>query len=96
MISLHLLLHKPTEDEESLDPVFGPFISTMPREFDSHPLSWAIETLSGSKEQELSDLLLGLPPQDVLIALESLKKRFLEDWSDVSGYMVSSFHYTDE
>jgi len=45
-ITMHLFLHQPSDGGDSQDPLFGPYISVLPRDFDSHPLSWLIRTTS--------------------------------------------------
>ncbi|KZT11365.1 SET domain-containing protein [Laetiporus sulphureus 93-53] len=75
LISLHLFLHKPREDEDSLDPAFGPYISTMPRNFDSHPLSWLVKSKQSQPQMPETLLLETLPPS-VTAALTSLYNRF--------------------
>jgi hypothetical protein len=91
IISLHLLLYRPTPDCESDDPHFGPYISILPREFDNHPLTWIVHQTMGTgshKEHRLLDLL----PPSVLADLLLLEKRFWKDWEAVRRYMVRPGH----
>ncbi|KAL4265232.1 SETD3/SETD6 methyltransferase [Pleurotus pulmonarius] len=86
LISLHLLLHRPQGEMESTDPLFGPYISILPRDFDSHPLTW----LAKSKiafEETIEQLLLEALPQDVREALDALWNRLLGDWKKVCQYV---------
>lgn len=88
MISLHLLLHKPVGDEESNDPMFGPYISTLPREFGSHPLTWMGQADGQSlAEKSLSN---SLPPSSQS-ALRNLTMRFERDWEAIRKYVVSAY-----
>jgi len=94
LIALYLVLHKPIGDEDSIDPAFGPYISTLPREFESHPLTWAVErdealekVTEGRSEYRLLDHL----PPSVQSALSKETRRFLEESEGVSQYMVSNF-----
>jgi len=87
LISLHLLLSKPAPGRDSDDPHFGPYISFLPRDFGSHPLTWIVRrTLSvGSREE---NKLLGLLPPSVLSDLLLLERRFWKDWEAVHLYLV--------
>ncbi|KAF8844979.1 SET domain-containing protein [Paxillus ammoniavirescens] len=85
LISMHLFLWRPEADEDSADPHFGPYISILPRNFDSHPLTWLLRPKLGGGTDTTAQhdsLLQGLPPS-VLVALHKLHTRFWEDWSKV-------------
>ncbi len=87
-ISLHLLLHRPRDDEDSYDPKFGPYISTMPRDFDSHPLAWSVKkSVEGDSDLPEIHLLDCLPP-GVMSLLRSLVSRFWEDWRAICQFSV--------
>ena len=96
MISLHLLLHKPHEDGVSRDELFGPYISTMPRSFESHPCTWKLRaglaSNSGSTGVSYTDteasLLEALPPS-VKRSSSQLASRLRADWETVCQYVVS-------
>ena len=88
MICLHLLLHRPAGEDASLDPTFGPFISTMPREFDSHPLTWLIRAQMNSGDTFWRSLCELLPPS-VFSSLENAATRLWADWHAVCDYAVS-------
>lgn len=88
MISLHLLLYRPKGDEDSSDPTFGPYISTLPREFDIHPLTWRVKERHSSQEGPES-LLLNCVPPSITAALAELETRFWIDFQTVLDYMVS-------
>ncbi|KAF9246536.1 hypothetical protein BU15DRAFT_85291 [Melanogaster broomeanus] len=75
-ISMHLFLWRPKADEDSGDPHFGPYISILPRNFDSHPLTWLRGQIVTSHH---GTLLQGLPPS-VLVALHQLHSRLWADW----------------
>ncbi|KAJ7709925.1 hypothetical protein B0H17DRAFT_244694 [Mycena rosella] len=76
LIALHLCLYRPLHPSPSLDPLFGPYISTLPREFDSHPLTSHVKAADPSQ----------LPPS-VVNALARLHARYLHDWNTVRGYL---------
>ncbi|THU90710.1 SET domain-containing protein, partial [Dendrothele bispora CBS 962.96] len=78
MVSLHLLLHRPENDQVSSDPLFGPYISTLPQDFDSHPLTRLLREGRG---------LLGLLPPSSATALERLASRFHSDLETVCNYL---------
>jgi hypothetical protein len=89
LISLHLYLRKPPDDtNESRDNLFGPFISILPREFDSHPLTWLVQQNLGC-DHELESTLLALLPTNTRSALNSLAERFQGDSDSVNRYLVS-------
>ncbi|KAJ4487977.1 SET domain-containing protein [Lentinula aciculospora] len=79
LISLHLLLHRPLPGKESLDPLFGPYISTLPRDFDYHPLSWTIKGSMGPSFELL--------PPSATQALRDLFSKFRSDLAGVSSYV---------
>ncbi|KAI0082678.1 SET domain-containing protein [Panus rudis PR-1116 ss-1] len=87
LISLHLYLHRPEKGKESLDPIFGPYISTMPRDFDSHPLTWSVKR-NGGVSTDLENALLRCLPAATGQALEALASRFWEDWHAVCQYLL--------
>lgn len=91
LISLHLLLHKPSGDDDSLDPSFGPYISTLPREFSSHPLTWMVkQKLKQESDWERQSLLL--PPGSARKCAE-LHKRFWKDWEALSLVLVRRLNF---
>lgn len=77
LIALHLCLYRPLHPSHSLDPLFGPYISTLPHEFDSHPLTSHVKAADARE----------LPPS-VATALAGLHARYLHDWTTVRGYVV--------
>ncbi|KAA1471189.1 SET domain-containing protein [Dentipellis sp. KUC8613] len=87
LISLHLLLSRPSEGDESPDPIFRPYISVLPQEFDSHPLTWLVKRrLEGSSPAENS--LLSFLPPSACSMLFRIETRFLEDWRIVREYIL--------
>ena len=72
----------------STDSLFGPFISILPREFDSHPLTWLIHKNLGD-ENEVESALLALLPRSTRSVLDVLAERFERDSSAVAKYLVS-------
>ena len=79
LIALHLLLHRPTEDGISHDPAFGPYISTMPQDFNTHPVTWAIRGHLDCASQLEKTLLRSLPPT-ISSALQEQVDKFMADW----------------
>jgi hypothetical protein len=86
MISWHLFLHRPKGEDDSQDPLFGPYITMLPREFDSHPLTWTI--MRKASEGELHASLLDLLPPSIQGSLTQLQDRFWQDWKAVSSCLV--------
>jgi hypothetical protein len=91
IISLHLLLHRPHSagTESSLDPLFGPYISVLPINFDTHPLTWYWKrrrgtTLTDSPGVWLLDQLTPFVKRD----LERVATTFQADWERVQAYLV--------
>jgi hypothetical protein len=91
LISLHLLLYKPAPGRESDDPHFGPYISFLPRDFGSHPLTWIVHRTLGAGSREEHSLLDLLPPS-VLSDLLLLETRFWKDWEAVHIFVVGHKH----
>ncbi|TFK76462.1 SET domain-containing protein [Pluteus cervinus] len=87
VISLHLFLHRPIDDVNgSSDPLFGPYISILPREFDDHPLTWLVKdqmTCSEAKEKQL----LSYIPRSVMYCLVEMVDKFKTDWTICSRYL---------
>lgn len=90
LISLHLLLHRPLDDQESLDPLFGPYISILPREFDSHPLTWIVKQEFAGTTKSLETKFLEYLPPSVMVALVKLATRFWADWKTICEHVVSA------
>lgn len=79
----------PFTPQESTDNLFGPFISILPREFDSHPLTWLVLKNLG-KDNELESTLLALLPRSAQSALNLLGKRFQQDSNATTKYLNKS------
>ena len=86
IISLHLYLNRPHKNEDSPEPHYGPYISTLPREFDSHPLTWVVRSENGIESGGIP--LLGCLPPSVRASLMELHERFCQDWAAVRAYLV--------
>ena len=84
LISLHLLLHRPGPEGTSLDPLFGPYLSTLPQNFDTHPLVWHLKRNDGTRKWVVDSL-----PVYVQRDLERVAKSFQKDWKQVRSYLVS-------
>ncbi|KIY50871.1 SET domain-containing protein, partial [Fistulina hepatica ATCC 64428] len=81
LISMHIFLWRAhPSSRESPDAAFGPYISVLPRDFASHPLSWICN-------QEHEDLLSCLPVS-VRHLLDRLHERFLSDWSRIANFLT--------
>ncbi|KAI0093650.1 SET domain-containing protein [Irpex rosettiformis] len=87
LLSMHMFLHRPTGDEDSGDPVFGPYISTLPRDFGSHPLTWM---LASTTKHALHEVLTSSLPPASHAALQTIYTRFWEDWKAVCEYLKAS------
>ncbi|KAI0721711.1 SET domain-containing protein [Cerioporus squamosus] len=94
LVSLHLLLHKPIGDEYSRDPAFGPYISTLPRDFSSHPLTWVVKR-DTKKEDAWERVALSLLPPSTLRKLSVLHDRFRADWQILRRVLfLKNGHFT--
>ncbi|KAJ7046763.1 hypothetical protein C8F04DRAFT_1061658 [Mycena alexandri] len=79
LIALHLCLYRPVGSaRRSLDPLFGSYLSTLPVEFDFHPLTGRVLCTNA------------LLPPSVASALESLHNRYLQDWHTVQEYLQTN------
>ncbi|TFY72697.1 hypothetical protein EVG20_g295 [Dentipellis fragilis] len=87
LISLHLLLSRPSGGSESPDTVFRPYISVLPQEFDSHPLTWLVKRRLKRSSPAEDNLLSSLPPSAYSM-LSRVEHRFLEDWRVVRNYIL--------
>ncbi|KAH0830552.1 hypothetical protein J3R83DRAFT_2006 [Lanmaoa asiatica] len=86
LISMHLFIWRPRADNDSADPSFGPYISVLPRDFGSHPLTWLfLSKLDKADDLQIS-LLNSLPPS-VSAALHRLHTRFWDDWCKVRTFL---------
>lgn len=94
MISLHLYINRPHGSEDSLDPHYGPYISTLPRQFDSHPLTWIVRSKSGMESG--GALLLGYLPPSVHASLIKLHDRFCQDWAAVRAYLTANSYVSSK
>ncbi|KAI6039057.1 hypothetical protein EDC04DRAFT_2569071, partial [Pisolithus marmoratus] len=91
LVCMHLFLWHPRGDsEDSEDPLFGPYISTLPREFGSHPLTWVVQSKHQSTVCQDGHPLRLLPP-GVSSALDHLHRRFTDDWYRVHSVMIQPF-----
>ncbi|KAG2132498.1 uncharacterized protein EDB93DRAFT_1176375 [Suillus bovinus] len=91
MISLHLYINRPHGSEDSLDSHYGPYISTLPREFDSHPLTWIVQSKRGMETGGVP--LLKYLPSSVYASLVKLHDRFYQDWDAVRVYLQTANSY---
>lgn len=82
-------MFRPRGNLDSDDPDFGPYISTLPRSFESHPLHWYHRKESGDVLPAELKLLSFIPPS-VLADLESIYKRYESDWDVAKRCLVSN------
>ncbi|KAL4067610.1 hypothetical protein V8B97DRAFT_1949899 [Scleroderma yunnanense] len=91
LISMHLLIWRPEGDDDSKDVLFGPYISTLPREFSSHPLTWIVwSKYLGRPCTGGEDISLQWLPPSISTELQRLYSRFLDDWCKVHSCMMQS------
>ncbi|KLO18588.1 SET domain-containing protein [Schizopora paradoxa] len=100
LISLHLALHRPPRHGgRSTDPTFGPYISVLPKEFDSHPLTWLIKQNPAAFEEgdaAFGGGLLGHLPPSVSSELTTMSNKFLRDWDIVRNCWEAHLKRPDE
>ncbi|KAI0318943.1 hypothetical protein OF83DRAFT_1113040 [Amylostereum chailletii] len=98
IIALHLLRHRPQSPhaaKEHPDPLFGAYISVLPRDFDSHPLTWIVNRTCGAVGYDGEGQLLDLLTPSAILSLDALQKRFWKDWDQVKLYMDEHTTLTD-
>lgn len=85
---MHLLLHRPVNsNSSSTDSIFGPFISVLPQDMDSHPLTWLWkENLDTSRPIETR--LLDALPRSIMENLNKMFGKFEMDWKRIQDYLV--------
>ena len=89
LLSIHLALNCFEGDHDiSRDEHFGPFLSCLPRNFNSHPLKWAIKEKMGAVDDSERYLLQSLPPS-VARDLRDVARRFWDDWNVALQCVVS-------
>jgi hypothetical protein len=88
-VSLHLLLHRPKNRSGCPEPHFGPYISVLPQDFDSHPLTWLWKNENSHSLAFESQFISALPLQ-IQCKLRRILIRFETDWKRVQCYLVSS------
>ena len=91
LICLHLCLHRPgqTRKDELADPLFAPYISMLPQNFDSHPLTWSVKRQTGAANPHELKLLDLLPPSSAA-EIAGVSDRFWSDWAVVSNFLASN------
>lgn len=87
-VSLHMCLHRPPGDDPSPDPLFGAYISVLPRDFASHPVVWMVK--QDLRQNGFDTELLDHLPPTTLAALKRVCSKFWEDWDAVCKSMVTS------
>lgn len=88
IMALHLMLHRPRGDDPSEDSHFGPYISTLPRAFDAHPLVWAVKRRLGFSLHRGEEAILACLPPSTTEALAKLEERFHHDIECICAYLV--------
>lgn len=89
-ISLHLYLHRPVSDHRSRDPLFGPYISVLPKNFDSHPLAWLWKQQHGRTDSNFEIQLLDALPSQIMLKLNRILGLFNKDLTRIQDYLVRS------
>ena len=89
-ISLHLYLHRPLSGHQSRDPLFGPYISVLPAEFDSHPLTWLWRQQQGGTGSNFEIQLLDALPSQIMLKLNRILGLFNKDLTRIQDYLVRS------
>jgi len=83
------MLHRPpNNNSQSDDPLYGPFISVLPREFDSHPLTWLWKEHGQSQRAVLETQLLDALPEHIVTKLNKMYGLFTNDWKRIKDYLV--------
>jgi hypothetical protein len=86
IMSMHLFLFRLSPPEnKAKDAAFGPYVSVLPSDFETHPLTWLIKSRVSDGKRELLEYL----PKDALKSLRNVSIRFDQDWERVSHYLVS-------
>ncbi|PPQ78094.1 hypothetical protein CVT25_015628 [Psilocybe cyanescens] len=85
-VSLHLMLHR-SVDGHSSDPLFGPYISVLPNNFDSHPFSWLWKKRHDPDSLSLDTQLANILPRRILEKLDKMTLLFEEDWKRTQDYL---------
>ena len=89
-VSLHLLLHRPKNGSGCPELLFGPYISVLPQDFDSHPLTW-LWKIENSHSLAFESQLISALPSQIQNKLRRILIRFETDWKRIQCYLVSSF-----
>jgi hypothetical protein len=87
-VALHLMIHRPKDAQAATDPLFGPYISVLPREFDAHPLTWLWKHEHGAPTNSLQSQLLGTLPPRIMSKLDKMSNLFEVDWNTTKKYLV--------
>lgn len=80
-------MHRPIGDGSSSDPLFGAYISVLPRDFASHPVTWIVN--QDLRQHDSGTELLDHLPPTTLAALKKVCLKFWEDWDAVCKFMVT-------
>jgi hypothetical protein len=92
LISIHLMKYR-GRGTNSHDPLFGPYIDTLPTNFWMHPLTWLVRSHTLREEKGNWVKFLASTPPSAVAELGKLERRFLNDLHAVSDYMVRSWAY---
>lgn len=87
---MHLFIWRPKADEDSADPFFGPYISMLPRDFSSHPLTWLVlSKLNKADDLRISLLGRALTAQEPSEGFEVLHGVMNFLWAWLNGILGS-------
>jgi len=95
-ISLHLYLHRPVSGHQSLDPLFGPYISLLPTQFDSHPITWLWRQQHGRTDSNTEIQLLDALPLQIMLKLNRILDLFKKDLTRVQDYLQGNPSVQDQ
>ncbi|KZV78605.1 SET domain-containing protein [Exidia glandulosa HHB12029] len=84
LLALHLFLHRPKDNAPSTDEHWGPYITSLPTEFDTHPLVWRCREDDDARDQ------LSLLPLPHRRAVEAVWTRFQNDAEAVTGFLADA------
>lgn len=88
LISMHLFIWRPQSGDDSDDPLFGPYISILPRDISDHPLMRLVQSKYLEQPETANEAVLQTLPPSVFAELKCVYGRFLDDWVKVHSCLV--------
>ena len=83
------MIHRP-RDGVSSDPLFGPYISVIPQDFESHPLTWLWKERRNSDPGGVENKLVNVLPERIHAKLGKIMDLYDQDWLRVRDYLESN------